>query len=238
MEALSPMAVLRETLARFALFRSLGEEEVAKLDRLCLWRRYAARSEILAQDEPGTDVYFVLGGAVRVSIPSLRRTDVILSDINAGEFFGELAAIDGRPRSASIAALTDATLARMPASAFREAIHRYPDVCDQILQLLASRVRVLDQRVSEFSTLGVRDRIRAELLRLGRVRAGAPNQVVISPPPIHAELAARVSTHREAVTRELKALERAGLLERRRGALVISDVESLTGSMQEPGADL
>jgi CRP/FNR family transcriptional regulator, cyclic AMP receptor protein len=238
MEALSPMAVLRETLARFALFRSLGEEEVVKLDRLCLWRRYAARSEILAQDEPGTDVYFVLGGAVRVSIPSLRRTDVILSDINAGEFFGELAAIDGRPRSATIAALNDATLARMPASAFREAIHRYPDVCDQILQLLASRVRVLDQRVSEFSTLGVRDRIRAELLRLGRVRAGAPNQVVISPPPIHAELAARVSTHREAVTRELKALERAGLLERRRGALVISDVESLTGSMQEPGADL
>jgi CRP-like cAMP-binding protein len=232
------MASQRETLARFALFRSLSEAEVAKLDRLCLWRRYAARTEILAQDEGGTDVYFVHGGAVRVRIPSLRRTDVILSDIGAGEFFGELAAIDGRPRSASIAAVTDATLARMPAQAFRDAIHRHPDVCDQILQLLASRVRVLDQRVTEFSTLGVRDRIRAELLRLGRVRAGAPNQVVISPPPIHAELAARVSTHREAVTRELKALERAGLLERRRGALVISDVETLTDSMQDPEAAL
>jgi CRP/FNR family cyclic AMP-dependent transcriptional regulator len=230
------MASQRETLARFALFRSLNEDDVAKLDRLCLWRRYAARAEIITQDEPGTEIYFVLSGAVRVRIPSLRRTDVILSDIGAGEFFGELAAIDGRPRSASIAALTDATLARMPASAFREAIHRHPDVCDQILQLLASRVRVLDQRVTEFSTLGVRERIRAELLRLGRVRAGAPNQVVISPPPIHAELAARVSTHREAVTRELNALERSGFLERRRGALVIRDVEGLTGSM--PDADV
>jgi CRP/FNR family cyclic AMP-dependent transcriptional regulator len=230
------MASQRETLARFVLFRSLSEADVATLDRLCLWRRYAARTEILAQDEPGTETYFVLSGAVRVRIPSLRRTDVILSDIGAGEFFGELAAIDGRPRSASIAALTDATLARMPGSAFRDAIHRHPDVCDQILQLLASRVRVLDQRVTEFSTLGVRDRIRAELLRLGRVRAGAPNQVVISPPPIHAELAARVSTHREAVTRELKVLERSGLLERRRGALVVRDVEGLTGSM--PDADV
>ena len=227
------MAQPRETLAQIHLFRSLGEADIRELDARCLWRRYAAGAEILSQGEGGADVYFVLSGAVRVRLRSPRRIDVALCDIGAGEFFGELAALNGRPRSASIVALTDTTLAWMPAAVFREAIHRYPDICDQILRLLAMRIRTLNVRVAEFSALGVHDRIRAELLRLGRLRPAEPNEAVISPPPYHADLAARVSTHREAVTRELNALERAGLLERRRGALVIRDVAALAALLEQ-----
>jgi CRP-like cAMP-binding protein len=120
----------------------------------------------------------------------------------------------------------------MPALAFRETIHGHPEVCDQILRLLSARIRLLDLRVVEFSTLPVRDRIRAELLRLGRVRVDQPNEAVISPPPVAAELAARISSHREAVARELKVLERAGLLERRRGALALRNVEALAALVE------
>jgi len=171
-------------------------------------------------------VFFVVSGSVRVMIQSAGR-EVMLRQIIAGEFFGELAAIDGQPRSSGIVATTDGTIARMRASVFRAAVHAHPDVCDRLLAILASQIRSLANRVNEFSTLDVRYRIYAELLRLSRPEPGSAGRAIISPPPAHAEIAARVSTRREAVARELKALERTGLIERRRGALALSDTSRL-----------
>ena len=162
-----------------------------------------------------------------MKIQSVSGREILLRDINAGEYFGEMAAIDNQPRSSGIVAMTDVTVARMPASVFRAAVHAHPDVCDQLLALLAGYVRTLSNRVNEFTTLDVRHRIYAELLRLSRPEAGPAKRSVISPPPMHAEIAARVSTRREAVARELKALERGGLVERRRGAIVLTDPEKL-----------
>lgn len=119
----------------------------------------------------------------------------------------------------------------MSPTAFREVIHHYPDVCDQILATLTAEVRRLATRVNEFTNLDVRGRIHAELLRLARKDGADETRAVISPPPTHAELAARVSTHREAVTRELNSMERAGLLERRRGAIVLLDLAKLAESV-------
>ena len=132
--------------------------------------------------------------------------DVLFAQIDAGEFFGELAAIDKEPRSSGIVAVTGVVVARMPASAFRAAIHAYPDVCDRLLIVLARRIRTLVNRVNEFSTLDVRHRIHAELLRLSRPEPGKPGRAIISPPPVHAEIAARVSTRREAVARGAQGL--------------------------------
>ena len=132
-----------------------------------------------------------------------------------------------------IVAMTDVTVARMSAAVFRAAVHAHPDICDQVLALLAGQIRMLANRVNEFSTLDVRHRIHAELLRLSRTEAGDPARAVISPPPVHAEIAARISTRREAVARELKALERDKLIERRRGALVLTDVDKLRRMINE-----
>jgi len=159
--------------------------------------------------------------------------DVLLRQIDAGEFFGELAAIDGQPRSSGIVATTDVTIARMPASVFRAAIHAHPEVCDKLLGILAGQIRILANRVNEFSTLDVRYRIYAELLRLSRPDPVNADRAIISPPPVHAEIAARVSTRRETVARELKALERADLVERRRGAIALSDTRHLRRLIEE-----
>jgi CRP/FNR family transcriptional regulator, cyclic AMP receptor protein len=121
----------------------------------------------------------------------------------------------------------------MPASVFRAAVHAHSDVCDQLLEQLAGYVRTISNRVTEYTTLDARHRIYAELLRLSRPEAGKPKQAVVSPPPVHADLAARVSIRRESVTRELKALERAGLIEKRRGALVLTDTARLRQMVAE-----
>ena len=217
-----------ETLARIPLFRSLDGDMLRRLDARCTWRRVAAKEWVLDYESGGTDLFFVLQGHVRVSIAAAGR-EVILRDIRDGEFFGELAAIDQRPRSAGIVAITDTLVARMAAGVFRQVVHEHPDVCDQLLQTLVAQVRMLANRANEQSNLGVRQRLYAELLRLARAPTGGDGHPVVSPPPTHAELAARVSSHREAITRELNALERGRLIERRRGAIVLLDAERLRG---------
>ncbi len=222
-----------ETLARVPLFRSLDEEAVRRLDAGCTWRRASAKEWVLDYESGGTDLFFVLRGHVRVVINAANR-EVILRDIRDGEFFGELAAIDQRPRSAGIVAITDTLAARMPAGVFRRVVHEYPDVCDQVLQALVAQVRTLANRANEHSNLGVRQRLYAELLRLARTPAGSGFPVV-SPPPTHAELAARVSSHREAITRELNAMARGKLIERRRGAIVLLNADRLHAMIAEAG---
>jgi CRP/FNR family cyclic AMP-dependent transcriptional regulator len=198
-----------ETLARIPLFRSLGAEAIERLNTQCIWRRAKAEECVLGHRDGGADIYFVVQGHVRVLIEAKSGRESLLRDIRDGEYFGELAAIDGLPRSAGIFAVADSVIARMPPAVFRDAVHRHPDVCDQLLALLASQIRMLANRINEYTAFDVRTRLHAELLRLSRpARDG--RQAVISPPPTHAEFAARVSTHREAITRELKSLESPG----------------------------
>jgi len=222
-----------ETLAKIRLFRSLDATKLRLLDTQCSWRR-ASRNEWLIdfQDE-SNDVLFVVSGTVRVKLQSVSGREVLLREINAGEFFGELAAIDKQPRSAGIVAVTDVTVARMPASVFRTAVHAHPDVSDQLLELLAGQIRMLANRVNEFTTLDAKYRIYAELLRLSKPVLGKPGQALVSPPPVHSEIAARVSIRREAVAREIKTLERAKLIERRRGAFVLTDTALLRAMIQK-----
>jgi CRP-like cAMP-binding protein len=222
------------TLGRIPLFRSLTPEAVRRLDTQCVWRRTKARNCVIDYKDGGTSLFFVTHGQVRVLIRAGGR-EVILRDIRDGEYFGELAAIDGLPRSAAIVAVTDAVIAEMPPAVFRGLVHEHPDVCDQLLVLLASQIRMLANRVNEQGTLDVRARIYAELLRLSRPAPDGEARAVISPPPTHVEIAARVSSRREAVTRELKSLERAGLLERRRGALILLDTAQLAQLIDEAG---
>ena len=222
-----------ETLAKIPLFRSLDATRIAELDTQCSWRRAGRQEWIIDYQEPSNDVFFIVSGTVQVKLQSVAGREVLLREINAGEFFGELAAIDSQPRSSGIVAVTDVTIARMPASVFRAALHAHPDVCDQLLALFVRQIRTLANRVNEFTTLDARHRIYAELLRLARPQPGNPKHSVVSPPPVHSELAARVSIRREAVARELKALERSGLVEKRRGALVLTDAARLRQLIDE-----
>lgn len=215
-----------ETLGKFELFRQLDPSEISRLDTQCVWRRIEAGAEILSRHDTTTDVYFVVSGTVRVVVNSVGGRDTIFRDIDAGEYFGEFAAIDGRERSASVVARTNVTVAKMPAAILRNVAVRHGSVCFRLLESAVAQMRYLSDRINEFRTLDVRHRIYTELIRLARIKEGT-KEGVISPPPVHQEIADRVSSRREAVTRELKLLEREGALIRKRGALIIADVKLL-----------
>ena len=220
------MDVVVEALRRVSLFASIPPEEIARLAKRSQHVRCAANTLILNEQDVTRDVFFVIEGLVRVTAFSEAGREVCYRNLRGGEMFGELSAIDGKSRSATVIAIHDSTLVRMSADAFAEALTRHPDVAMVMLCRLVGLIRALSERVFEFSTLNVSGRIRVELLRVAREHGVIKNgRSVISPPPKHADLASRVSTHREAVTRQINELARAGLIERTRGALIIADVE-------------
>ena len=216
-----------ETLAKIDLFRSLDAQAISTLDTQCTWRKYSRNEWVVEYHEATTDVFFILSGVVRLKIPAASGREVLFKDLDAGGFVGEIAAIDGKPSVTGILAYTDVVIARMPRGVFRAMLDRHPDVRDQVLLRVAKIIHALMDRIRDFAMLDVKHRIYADLLRLSQPRAGVENRAVISPPPTQAAIAARVSTRREAVAREMKALERAGLIERTRGALLLTDTKQL-----------
>src|SRR5215510_1924630 len=142
-----------QSLRCIRLFRQLSDEEIRSLDAQCVWRRYESKEKVVGDGEHCTDVFFVVSGLVRALIRSDGVRDVILADVAGGEIFGESAAIDNQPRSATLVAVTGATLARMSAELFRAEVSQNADVCSQLLSLLAGRVRALGSRVGELATL-------------------------------------------------------------------------------------
>ena len=217
-----------ETLDGVEIFAAMAAEDRAALAGRCHWRRFMRGQQIIGHQEETRDVFFVIAGEVRATSYALSGKEVTYRDIAAGDMFGEYAAINGEPRSADVVALTDCLVASMSNTVFWEVLDRHPEVAAVTLKRLTSQIRVLTERIFEFSTLAVRNRIHAELLRLARSHPAEDNTAVIKPAPTHAELASRVSTHREAVTRELNALAHARLVERRSDALRINDVAKLS----------
>ena len=223
-----------ETLAGISIFRELAPDAVAMLSRRCRWRRYGPGQAILQRQDEGRDVFFIVRGRVCAIHHSASGREVRFCDLPAGEIFGEFAAIDGEPRSADIISLTDALIASISADAFWDVLRRYEPVCAALLRRLTRIIRTHQQRVVEFSTLPVRSRVHAELLRLARLsRGGDRTTAIIEPAPTHAEIASRISTHREAVTRELNELARANLVEKRGTALIIRDMMALVNLVEE-----
>src|SRR5499427_5218358 len=100
-----------ETLGTVGLFRSLDDANIELLDTQCSWRRLSRNQWIVDYQDASNDVFFIVSGAVHVKLQSVSGREVLLREIDAGDFFGELAAIDNQPRSAGIIAVTDVTVA-------------------------------------------------------------------------------------------------------------------------------
>lgn len=182
---------------------------------------------LLAVGLPANDVYVMLDGAVSVSLVSAQGRETVLRAIGKGEMFGELAAIDGEPRSADVIAIENSTLLVIPGAAFTALIGTEPVLSLWLARYLAQQVRYLTNRIYELSTMGVGPRLQAELLRL----AGNPDgsgRAVIGRIPTQAELAARIGTNRETVTREFSVLLKEGLVVREGRRIVVPSVDRLS----------
>jgi CRP-like cAMP-binding protein len=222
-----------QSLEKVAVFSGLPADTLARIEKRCGWRRYEPGEPIVDYLDASDDVFFIAAGEARVSIYSLAGKAVTFTDLGPGDMFGEYAAIDGARRSATIEARTSCHVASMSAAAFRELLQSEPAVMLALLRQFVAKIRALTTRVYEFSALAVNNRIQAELLRLARLAPKEGKGARIASAPTHSEIASRISTHREAVTRELNRLSRLGLIERKGGTLLVKDIDRLAAMVHE-----
>jgi CRP/FNR family cyclic AMP-dependent transcriptional regulator len=214
-------------LKRVRLLEGVPDSALETLARQCRWRRYVAEERIISREAPDSDVYLIVGGRVRITAFSGGGRQVTYADMSAGQWFGDFAAIDGASRSADVVALEETLLAALTPDIFLRLLREHPVVNECMLRRLVTCVRELTDRVYDLTTLGVQNRVHAEILRLAKEAGVANNTARIDPAPKHTDLAAHISTYREQVTREITAMAKQGLVERSGSALVVPDIERL-----------
>lgn len=193
---------------------------------------------VIGHQDRTNDVFVVIKGGLRVELYSLNGREIILADLGPGELFGEYAAIDELPRSASVTATSACTLAAVPGDAFRQAVLESPDTAEWLARGLVGRIRLLTERNFELNALAVRNRLHCELLRLSLDAGIAGNRATIAPASTHAQLAARIGTHREAVTRELQYLQKRGIVDQKGRELTVNDVAELIEIVRAASGDV
>lgn len=224
-------------LSKVDLLADLGQAELRKLEKSCSFKRYSALEQIIDRQSETTDVFFVIDGKVRVVNYSVSGREITLDDLDAGRNFGELAAIDSRPRSASVIALTDCLVASLPQQQFLTLLKKNPDIALNVMRALATIVRNATDRIMDLSTLAANNRVHADLLRLARGHMAGKNRAAIAPIPNHSDIASRASTTRETVARVLGDLARHGVVERQKNSLVIHNVQRLSDMVEEVRGD-
>lgn len=223
----------RSVLASFELFEDVDPRLLPVIEQSGRYRRFSAQEQIVDRAAPSTEVFFIVSGRVRVVAYSMSGREITFDDLSAGQYFGEIAAIDGGPRSAGVMAVEDAVVLALPRRQFLSVLADHPQVALRVMLRLARIVRVANERIMDLSTLAANNRVQAELLRQARGDGTMRHTAIIQPIPVHSEIASRVSTTRETVARVLNELSRRGIVERTRTALIIRDVPRLRTMVEE-----
>ena len=210
------------------IFSDLPSQIYQQIEAKIHWKSYQPNAEVIQYQEKSTEVYFVREGHVRATMFSYSGKEVSYQDLFAGDTFGELSAIDDLPRSAHVVVIEPSTIGSMSRKDFMEAIHAHPEVSTAVLVRLTGVIRGLSDRIYQYGALDVKDRVRKEILELARQHMSGPNTAVIPDMPKHLEIANRINTHREAVTRELNTLSKMGLIQQQRRVLTVNDVAKLS----------
>ena len=222
-----------KALHRIKLFAGLSPADLGKIEAVCRYKRFSANEQIFDRHSKTKDVFFVILGKVRVVNYSLAGREITLDDVSEGEYFGELSALDGRPRSANIMALSDCLIVALSPTHFVQVLERHPKVALRALRRLSHIVRQSTERIMDLSTLGANNRVHADLLRLAEAGDQKDNSAMIKPIPVHGDIASRIGTTRETVARVLNDLARRGIVKRTKDTLFISDMARLHGMVED-----
>ena len=218
---------MKEFIKKVPLFSSLKEEELEVLSNIGIIHNFNKERILMSVDEEGDSLYIITEGRVKVSVFSESGKEIIFSILREGDFFGEMALLDGQPRSANITATEDSKVFILHRKDFANLLEKYPRISIKLLEELSIRLRKTDQRLESIALLDVTGRIATVLVQLGEEQGQkTPEGVLIRSRPTHQEIANMVGTTRETVTRVLKQLELKGYIKMTgKDVIILSDMD-------------
>jgi CRP-like cAMP-binding protein len=201
---------------RKALFEEFGR-----------FKAFAPGEEIISAGDERDDIYFILDGEVKVTNLSSNGKDIWHNVLGAGTTFGEMAALTGRTRNASIVAVRATRVAVVSRAEMMVLLKSDPSIAIWLLTEMAERLQQANEMIRSLVAQSLSQRIRAELARLATPLTDEPEKLAIEPAPNLSEMARRLNTDRENVSREVSALTARGVLRKETDRLVILDPEFL-----------
>jgi CRP/FNR family transcriptional regulator len=227
-----PSGATAELLRGVPLFAELSEPELQKIARVAVPRNYPAGTIILREGDPGDTCYVLERGQARVTRQHADGRTITLTNVSTGEIFGELAMFGGEVRSATVEAVDDVRAVAILAGDLKRLLNDHPEISVKLLSALGAKLREANARIARQSFQKVSSRVAgvlAELVETGSHRParaeGEPAEVVVR--STQADLAQLAGTSREAASRFLATLQRAGVLTTRRGRIVVHDPPAL-----------
>jgi CRP-like cAMP-binding protein len=221
-------------LARCPLFAGVLPDDLHDVARHLRRRRFRRGEVIFHQGDPGDALHIVASGSVKIVLPSAEGEEAIIATVHTGDFFGELALLDGASRSATAAAVEVTETLSLPRETFLEEIGRSASLRDVLLRSLAGELRRLTSHVEELHFLDLAGRLASRLLSLAREAEPGPRrtpqgtlEATLDWPFTQSDLAAMIGATRQSVNRLLSDLVERGLIRIDRDTLVIADLERL-----------
>jgi CRP/FNR family transcriptional regulator, cyclic AMP receptor protein len=217
-----------DLIRRVPLFATLSDSEFDSLQSIFLIRSFNRNQIIFLEEETGKYMYIVLAGKVKVTKSTSDGKETVLAVQQEGDFFGEMALLDGKTAPATVAAMEDCRIAMVSGSDFHQHLMRNEKVMQQIIQVLCSRLRQVWARIQSLSYSTADARIRGTLFQLSR-KHGISDEfgIVIDLKITHQELAGMVGTSRETVSRTLSQLQRDGIIRTVGRRITILDPKAL-----------
>jgi len=191
-----------ETLAKVSLFAGLDADGLSDLAAVIRRRTFRPGEVIFHRDDPGQALYVIQQGKVKIYITSPDGQEVSLAVFGPGDYFGELALLDGQPRSASAIALEPVDSFALQRADFTNAVLHHPRIAIQVMNVLSRRLRQTDAMIEDLLFLDVHGRVAKKLLDLAELHgARTPEGIRIELRLTQGELAAMVGASRESVNK-------------------------------------
>jgi CRP-like cAMP-binding protein len=212
-----------------AFLWALTPDELEALTDLGRRQRYPKGGPMFVEGEQSDRVLAILDGRVKVSVVTPDGKEVVLAVRGPGDLLGELAFIDGEPRSATATALDPVSSVVVSAADFTRFLESHPRVALLLLRMVSRRLRDADNKRAEFAAFDTVGRVASRLLELAERfgEASGANGILITLPLTQEELAGWTGSSREAVSKALSALRAVGFIETKRRAITVLDVEGL-----------
>jgi CRP/FNR family transcriptional regulator, cyclic AMP receptor protein len=215
-----------EFLYAVPIFSELTAENLEKIEKVGTRKIYPKNEIILLEEDAGTALFVIVRGKVKVSRASTDGREVILTILGDGDFFGEMAILDGLTRSASVTAIEESDLFLIQRNDFLNLLHAYPEVSVALLQELTTRLRSADMKIKALSLKDAEGKVATVLLQIaddiGKIKQG---KVEIEKLPLQQDLANMAGTSRETISRTLHSFAKKGFVELEGSKLRILDYE-------------
>jgi len=210
------------------LFEGLTPSDLDGLTLNVAEHQLSAWQTVFDQQDTSQDLYFLLSGAILAVFWTSEGREIVFSRFPEGAYFGELAALDGVPRSLAVFAKTEARVLSMKRECFLQLFNTVPLVRERITLQLVARIRSLTERSMEMTTMSVEQRVGSYLLRLAAEQRKLSKGAVIENAPTHSEIAGSIGANREMVSRSISKLVKRGAIKSSRQRIEILDPEALS----------